>query len=195
MFLWVNSKFQYFSVMTIVIFLSSSSATVTSYHQCSSEGNIIRKRCTIRCYVHKLQKCLDKWRNIVEWLKHFVRYGKSTQESSVVLILYNHRSHISLPVFNCLLSIPPHISKRTQPLDISLYGHLKLCQAYENTFNGENNAVWCCWITQQSLCTSRNCKQRRTWISNPNVLIQQDVLAATFLKIQTNPIKSKMQIF
>lgn len=52
----------------------------------------------------------------VEWPKHFAAYVKPTQEPSVLLILDNHSSHISL--FNFLsiiakksyvmLSIPPH---------------------------------------------------------------------------------------
>lgn len=75
------------------------------------------------------------WTNediFLDWLKHFKKIAKPSQEDPVLLILDNHGSHISLPSYEfCrenyihVLSIPPHTSHRLQPLDISFFGPLK----------------------------------------------------------------------
>ncbi|KAG8264800.1 hypothetical protein J6590_108315 [Homalodisca vitripennis] len=81
------------------------------------------------------------WSNeniFLDWLKHFNKIAKPSQEDPVLLILDNHGSHVSLPSYEfCrqnhihMLSIPPHTSHRLQPLDVSFYGPLK------NVFNRE----------------------------------------------------------
>lgn len=60
----------------------------------------------------------------VKWLTHFKKYANPTPENPILLILDNHVSHISLPAVNFakandihLLTLPPHSSHRTQPLD------------------------------------------------------------------------------
>lgn len=67
-----------------------------------------------------------------QWLEHFQKTVKSSKDDPVLLVLDNHSSHISLPIFDfckkhaiVLLTIPPHTSHKLQPLDISFYGPLK----------------------------------------------------------------------
>jgi molybdenum-dependent DNA-binding transcriptional regulator ModE len=66
------------------------------------------------------------------WLRHFAHHVKPSIEEPVLLVLDNHGSHISLEIYEfcrqkgiIMLSIPPHTSHRTQPLDVSFYGPLK----------------------------------------------------------------------
>lgn len=73
----------------------------------------------------------------VDWLKHFQNFVKSSEENCVLLIVDNHVSHCTLQAYNyckenfiVLLTIPPHTSHRTQPLDVSFYSPLK--NAYNN---------------------------------------------------------------
>lgn len=68
----------------------------------------------------------------LDWLHHFKRQIKPTQEDPVLLILDNHVSHISLEAFDLckssfitVISLPPHTSYRTQPLDLTFFGSLK----------------------------------------------------------------------
>lgn len=68
----------------------------------------------------------------VDFLKHFQHHVNATEENPVLLILDNHSSHCSLEgVLYCrennihLLTIPPHSSHRTQPLDRCLFKALK----------------------------------------------------------------------
>lgn len=81
------------------------------------------------------------------WLKHFVQHTKPTLTDVVLLILDNHVSHISLDIHDfcrqngvLMLSLPPHTSHRTQPLDLTFFGPLKLqyhkeCDLYMKTNN------------------------------------------------------------
>lgn len=91
--------------------------------------------------VGAVYKCSDNgWSNEIlfeEWLKHFQQNCKSTEDDPVLLVLDNHNSHISMNSYIfCrtnhihVLSIPPHTSHKTQPLDVSFYGPLK--KAFNN---------------------------------------------------------------
>lgn len=69
----------------------------------------------------------------LDWLKHFVEHTKPALEDVVLLILDNHVSHISLDIYEfcrhngvLMLSLPPHTSQWTQPLDLTFFGLLKL---------------------------------------------------------------------
>ncbi|CAH1997229.1 unnamed protein product [Acanthoscelides obtectus] len=76
------------------------------------------------------------------WLVHFAEHTKPSLEDPVLLILDNHSSHISVRIYDfcrqngiIMLTIPPHTSHRTQPLDITVYSPLKTalhkeCDAY-----------------------------------------------------------------
>ncbi|XP_030750606.1 uncharacterized protein LOC115878290 [Sitophilus oryzae] len=81
------------------------------------------------------------WSNekcFLQWLEHFKFHVNSNLENPVLLLLDNHYSHISLPIYNyckgngiVMLSIPPHTSHlsipphRLQPLDTSFFGPFK----------------------------------------------------------------------
>lgn len=69
---------------------------------------------------------------LIEWLDHFKRHTKPSLDSPVLLILDNHSSHVNLKTvtfcrdnFIHLLSVPPHTSHRTQPLDRCFFKSLK----------------------------------------------------------------------
>ena len=62
--------------------------------------------------------------SFVKYMKHFVKYTKPTKEQPILLILDNHKSHISPDVINyakesniAMMSFPPHCSHELQPLD------------------------------------------------------------------------------
>ena len=81
--------------------------------------------------------------NFISFLKHFTKYTKPTSESPVLLLLDNHKSHISLKAVNycrenhiTLLSFPPHCSHEVQPLDKCVYGPFK-------TFCNQASDRWC----------------------------------------------------
>ena len=68
----------------------------------------------------------------VEWLKHFSKETGSTKQNRTLLILDGHASHVSLEALQVcedngidVLTIPPHTSHKTQPLDLTVYGPLK----------------------------------------------------------------------
>jgi hypothetical protein len=61
-----------------------------------------------------------------QWFHHFTSYVKYSKNESVLLMLDNHASHVSLRMFNycrnngiVMLSIPAHSSHRLQPLDLT----------------------------------------------------------------------------
>lgn len=92
------------------------------------------------------------WMNeelFLDWIKHFKEHTGSTPENPVLLIRDNHCSHISLNIYNyCreygihIVTLPPHTSHRTQPLDLTVFGPLKNalhkeCHSYMNMNNYE----------------------------------------------------------
>lgn len=65
-------------------------------------------------------------------IKHFQKCVRASPTNKVLLVLDNHESHISLPVLEyckangiVLLSLVPHTSHKTQPLDRTVFGPLK----------------------------------------------------------------------
>lgn len=83
-----------------------------------------------------LYKCSDSgWINeglFLEWLGFFKQHAKPSADEPILLILDNHASHSSLPIYEyCkgnhihMLSLPPHTSHRMQPLDVSFFGPFK----------------------------------------------------------------------
>nr|XP_029732067.1 uncharacterized protein LOC115268161 [Aedes albopictus] len=68
----------------------------------------------------------------LEWLEHFQKEVKASKSDPVLLVLDNHSSHYFLDaVLYCrdkgivMLSIPPHSSHKTQPLDRCFFKALK----------------------------------------------------------------------
>lgn len=83
-----------------------------------------------------IYSCSDNgWSNdllFFKWLNHFQSQVKGTAADPILLILDNHASHISLPIYDfcrdnhiVLLTIPPHTSNHLQPLDLTFFGPLK----------------------------------------------------------------------
>lgn len=75
------------------------------------------------------------WSNdelFLKWLEHFATYANCSKEKVTLLVLDNHSSHIGLAVAHfctskgiIMVTIPPHTSHRTQPLDVTFFGPLK----------------------------------------------------------------------
>lgn len=68
----------------------------------------------------------------LQYLEHFQKFVKASQEDPVLLIMDNHSTHSTLEAYKfckangvILLSIPPHTSHKIQPLDVAFYGPLK----------------------------------------------------------------------
>lgn len=78
----------------------------------------------------------------LDYLRHFISFVKPTKEDPVLLILDNHESHISLGAYELfrehnlhVLSLPPHVSHKMQPLDLTIFSSLKMaynkeCELY-----------------------------------------------------------------
>ncbi|XP_065662485.1 uncharacterized protein LOC136085070 [Hydra vulgaris] len=75
------------------------------------------------------------WMNaeiFIDVLKHFVKFARPTADHKVLLIIDNHESHLSLQSLEyakenhvCMMTLPPHTSHKTQPLDRSVFGPIK----------------------------------------------------------------------
>ncbi|CAG7815079.1 unnamed protein product [Allacma fusca] len=76
------------------------------------------------------------------WLKHFKKFVTPSTTNPILLILDNHSSHISYEAvsycrrnFIHILTLPPHTSHKTQPLDRSFFSPLK-------TYYGQALTSW-----------------------------------------------------
>lgn len=70
--------------------------------------------------------------NFINWMRHFIENSSASKESRVLLLLDNHLSHVSIEAINLakengveMLTFPPHVTHKLQPLDVSVYGPLK----------------------------------------------------------------------
>ena len=70
--------------------------------------------------------------NFFSWMKHFMSHVRPSNKDKVLLLLDNHRSHVTLETIDyakehgiVLLSFPPHCSHKLQPLDRAVYGPFK----------------------------------------------------------------------
>jgi hypothetical protein len=70
--------------------------------------------------------------DFVLFMQHFIKHTRVTKDRPVLLLLDNHQSHLVIKVLvlakengAVLLSFPPHISRKLQPLDRSVYGPFK----------------------------------------------------------------------
>lgn len=69
----------------------------------------------------------------LQWLIFFVGQVRPTAEKKALLLLDNHESHKHYPALEyatqnnvIILSLPPHTSNQLQPLDVAVYGPLKV---------------------------------------------------------------------
>ena len=66
--------------------------------------------------------------------EHFLKYVQGHEDGKHVLVLYDgHSSHVGVPLIEwardhriILMVLPPHSSHLLQPLDVGLFGPLKL---------------------------------------------------------------------
>ena len=80
--------------------------------------------------------------NFVKVIDHFVKFSHSSQQSPTVLVMDNHISHVSLGALEhakkngvYVVTLPPHTSQKSQPLDRTVFGPMK------TYFNAEANAL------------------------------------------------------
>ena len=66
-------------------------------------------------------------------LQHFIQTTRCSQKNPVILTMDNHPSHISVNALKLakdhgvnILTLPPHTSHKTQPLDRTVFGPLKV---------------------------------------------------------------------
>ncbi|XP_065662486.1 uncharacterized protein LOC136085074 [Hydra vulgaris] len=77
----------------------------------------------------------SEWINaeiFLKWFDHFVEYGHPIKDHPLLLIMDNHKTHISIELIDkakesnvVLLTLPPHCSQKLQPLDRSVLRPLK----------------------------------------------------------------------
>jgi len=135
----------------------------------------------------------------LKWLEHFKHHVKPSEDSPVLLILDNHTSHININTitycrtnFIHLVSIPPHSSHRTQPLDRCFFKPLKDYYAYHydiwtTTHPGRvvtlyqlaeifGNAYGVTATMNKALNAFQMCG---IWPHNPNIFSDDDFLPST----------------
>ena len=90
------------------------------------------------------------WMNsdlFVKVLEHIAKQTISTEEHPIVVIMDNHESHLSLPALEYaksngihIVTLPPHTSHKTQPLDRCVYGpHKKFFSDNANSWMLRNS--------------------------------------------------------
>ena len=70
--------------------------------------------------------------NFIKVMKHFITNARPSKDHQVVLIMDNHQSHLSYEAlflvkenFIHIITLPPHTSNKTQPLDRTVFGPMK----------------------------------------------------------------------
>lgn len=70
--------------------------------------------------------------NFVKVINHFIKHSRHSKDFPLILILDNHDSHISFESLELckknnihVITLPPHTSSKTQPLDRSVFGPMK----------------------------------------------------------------------
>lgn len=96
------------------------------------ENRLLIKGGPLGCDMAVTDKGYMNTSTFIKWLKHFQKYAKPSETNPILLILDNHVSHISLEAVTFaksnhihLLTLPPHSSHKTQPLDRCIFRPLK----------------------------------------------------------------------
>ena len=70
--------------------------------------------------------------NFIKVMTHFITNARPSQDHQVVLIMDNHQSHLSYEALSIakenfvdIITLPPHTSNKTQPLDRTVFGPMK----------------------------------------------------------------------
>lgn len=81
------------------------------------------------------------------YIRHFIKFVKSSIHSPVLLLMDNHTSHLSVDALDTaaangvhILSFPPHCSHKLQPLDVSVFGPTKTYYKSQCSAWQKNNA-------------------------------------------------------
>lgn len=81
-------------------------------------------------------------KNFLSVLQHFVANSRCSQDNTVLLIINNHESHLSIAAITyakengiVILTMPPHTSSKLQHLDRCVYGPF-------NTFYNQELNAW-----------------------------------------------------
>lgn len=79
----------------------------------------------------------SEWSNeetLMKYLQHFIKHLQRCREHHVLLIIDNHEMHLSIEALDIvsnpvivIVTFPPHILHKLQPLDLYVYGPLKNC--------------------------------------------------------------------
>lgn len=71
--------------------------------------------------------------SVLEAMKHFIKFVKPTAEKPCLILMDNHKTHITLEVVMLarqnniiILTFPPHCSHRLQPADVCVFGPFKI---------------------------------------------------------------------
>jgi len=80
--------------------------------------------------------------NFLKVLQHIVKFTRCSREKKILLIMDNHESHLTIAGLDfckengiVVLTIPPHTSNKTQPLDRTVFGPFKtFCSTEMNSW-------------------------------------------------------------
>lgn len=120
--------------VTVVCCLSALGGYVPPYFifRRKRETPLLIKNGPQSCRMAVTEKGYMNAATFIKWLDHFVEFSKPTKERPVLLILDNHSSHVSYQAVAyakskniVMVSLPPHSSHKTQPLDRVFFKPLK----------------------------------------------------------------------
>ncbi|XP_030762953.1 uncharacterized protein LOC115887627 [Sitophilus oryzae] len=96
------------------------------------EDRLLIKGDPLGCEMAVTDKRYKNTPTFIKWLNHFKKYAKPSDSNPILLILDNHVSHTSREAVTFaksnnihLLTLPPHSSHKTQPLDRCIFRPLK----------------------------------------------------------------------
>ncbi|XP_011059838.1 PREDICTED: uncharacterized protein LOC105149252 [Acromyrmex echinatior] len=117
----------------------------------------------------------------INWLQHFKNHVKPTHDNPMLFILDNHTSHISLAAFEfckanfiTVVILSPHTSHKTQPLDLTFFGPLKIVLYREYELFSSTNAYE--KITKYNLAELLNKAFLKTSYQFPQEMQKCDIL-------------------
>ena len=176
------------------------------------------------------QSCIEQcnrsgWINenlFLVYMDHLIKHTRCGLKHKILLILDNHKSHISLDVIDkaksagiVMLTIPPHTSHQLQPLDKSVFGPFKAsyCRAMDNWMRsdpGKNVTIYeipalvkkaqLAAMTPKNILSGFKCTG--TWPFNREIFTELDFapaavtdrLLSTDTEIQSNEFQQQSQI-
>jgi len=136
--------------------------------------------------------------DFIEFMKHFIKFAHASKENPILLLMDNHRSHVTIEVIDIaiehgitILTLPPHCSHKLQPLDVGVFASLKKsyavqCDAW--TKNHIDLSLEITHVAEIAAISIQNCVNPRNIASgfqragifpfNPEIFAEEDFLAA-----------------